>query len=77
MFPPDVAAVAVRDAVKWVEGELGRLRNQRTKRDRTGLAEIKEMQRKLIEDRDAVNARIKALVAEQARLARVLRVLDQ
>ena len=35
------------------------------------------MQRKLIADRDAVNARIKELVVEQDRLARVLRVLDQ
>jgi hypothetical protein len=75
--PPALADAAVRDAVTWIESELGRLREQRAERDRTGLAEIKAMQRKLIEDRETVNASIKELVAEQARLARVLRVLDQ
>ena len=77
VLPPEQADAAVRDAAIWVTRELERLREQRAERDRTGLAEIKAMQRKLIEDRDAVNASIKKLVAEQARLARVLRVLDQ
>ena len=67
----------VRRAAAEVTDELVRLRDQRAERDRTGAAEIKAMQRKLIADREAVNARIKELVAEQDRLARVLRVLDQ
>ena len=73
----DDADHAVRAAVTWVEDELERLRRQRVERDRTGLAEVAELRRRLIEDRTATNARIKVLVAEQARLARVLRALDQ
>jgi hypothetical protein len=75
--PPALADAAVRDAAIWVTRELERLRKQRAERDRTGLAEIAEMRRRLKEERAATNASIKALVAEQARLARVLRVLDQ
>lgn len=75
--PPELAAEAMRDAAVWVTDELERLRTQRAERDREGLAEIAALRRRLIDDRNAVNAQIKALVGEQARLARVLRVLDQ
>lgn len=60
----------------WVETELVRLRTQRADRDREGLAEIEAMRQRLIEDRKATNTQIKALVAEQARLARLVRVLN-
>jgi hypothetical protein len=75
--PPQQAADAMRAAAEWVTYELARLREQRAERDRTGAAEIETMRRHLIADRDKVNARIKELVAEQDRLARVLRVLDR
>ena len=77
VLPPEQATAAMRDAAQWVNDELERLRRQRADRDRDGLAEIEAMRRRLIEDRTTTNAKIKALVAEQARLARVLRVLDQ
>jgi len=76
VLPPEQATEAVIAAANWVDAELERLRTQRATRDHDGMAEIRAMQRKLIEDRAATNARIKELVAEQARLARVLRVLD-
>lgn len=74
--PPVQAEHAVRAAAEWVDAELARLRQQRKERDRAGLAEIEALRRRLIEDRKAINADIKALVAEQQRLGRVLRVLD-
>jgi len=40
------------------------------------MAEIDELRRRLIADRKATNKQIKLLVAEQARLARLVRVLD-
>ncbi len=76
VLPPEQATEAVIAAANWVDAELERLRTQRATRDHDGMAEIKAMQRKLIDDRAATNTRIKELVAEQARLARVLRVLD-
>jgi hypothetical protein len=74
--PAAEAEHGVRRAATEIDSELERLRQQRADRDRTGLAEINDMRQRLIADRQAVNARIKALVAEQARLARVLRVFD-
>jgi hypothetical protein len=76
---PGFAAVAtaVSEAVTWVDSELERLRYQRAERDREGLLAIEAMRRQLIDDRAATNAEIKTLVAEQARLAKVLRALDR
>ena len=76
VLPPAQADAAVRDAAQWVEDELTRLRVQRSERDREGMAEIDELRRRLIADRKATNKQIKLLVAEQARLARLVRVLD-
>lgn len=75
-YPPGHADATVRRAAVWVETELVRLRTLRADRDRDGLAEIDAMRRRLIEERRATNAEIKALVAEQARLARLVRVLN-
>lgn len=76
-LPPHRAAAALRDAAEWVDSELARLRRQRAERDREGLAEIDAMRRRLIADREAVNAEIKALAVEQVRLARVLRAYNR
>jgi hypothetical protein len=76
VLPPAQADAAVRGAAEWVEDELTRLRVQRSERDREGLAEIDALRRRLIEDRKATNAQIRLLVAEQARLRRLVRVLD-
>lgn len=75
--PPERAAEAVREAAEWVTDELGRLRRQRKQRDVDGAAEIAALRRALIDDRQAINARVKVLAAEQTRLARVLRILDR
>lgn len=78
LWPNSLTSVdtTIREAVETVETELRRLRAQRTEQDRNGLETIERMRQGLIAERRKVNDRIKALVAEQARLRRLVRVLD-
>lgn len=79
LWPTSLTSVdnTIREAVEAVESEVRRLRAQRAEQDRTGLETIERMRRGLIEERRKINDRIKALVAEQVRLRRLVRVLDR
>jgi hypothetical protein len=68
---------AIRTALATVQADLVRLRAQRRDDDREGLAEIARMKRDLIARRKATNSDIAELVAEQKRIAALVRVLDK
>lgn len=75
--PPDRVDRTVREAVAWVDTELSRLRKRRSDLNRDGLADIAARKRRLVADRKELNRQIANLVAEQDRLAKLVRVLDR
>jgi hypothetical protein len=70
------AVSGIREAASWTDTELERLRTERTRLNAESKAKAAALHTETMNEREAINARIRALLADRERYAKLLKIID-